>query len=142
MASIFAIGRRTVFAVSLAVYVVFGLWSVTANGLGGDEPHYLVITESLLRDGDLQIENNHLRGDYRPFFPANCVRLHAARSERADLLDPCTRTPGDVVPGYAVFGYLGAVAFIAFLAALAWRSSTWTIAWWRCGGNDMAWRLP
>ena len=37
----------------VAVYVVFGFWSVTANGLGGDEPHYLVIAHSLLVDGDL-----------------------------------------------------------------------------------------
>ena len=31
---------------------------------GGDEPHYLVITQSLLKDGDLKIENNHQRQDY------------------------------------------------------------------------------
>ena len=31
---------------------------------GGDEPHYLIITQSLLSDGDLRIENNHDRGDY------------------------------------------------------------------------------
>ena len=31
---------------------------------GGDEPHYLVITQSLLYDGDLKIENNHERGDF------------------------------------------------------------------------------
>ena len=35
---------------------------------GGDEPHYLVIAQSLLRDGDIKIENNHLRGDYHTFF--------------------------------------------------------------------------
>lgn len=34
---------------------------------GGDEPHYLVIAQSLWRDGDLDIFNNHQRGDYRVF---------------------------------------------------------------------------
>ena len=34
----------------------------------GDEPHYLVIAQSLWRDGDFKIENNHQRGDYREYF--------------------------------------------------------------------------
>ena len=45
----------------------------------GDEPHYLIITQSLLRDGDIRIENNHQRGDYRAYFagelPPHSVRL-------------------------------------------------------------------
>jgi hypothetical protein len=36
----------------------------------GDEPHYLVITQSLLLDGDLRIENNHARHDYLAYFDA------------------------------------------------------------------------
>ncbi len=35
---------------------------------GGDEPHYLVIAQSLWRDHDLKIENNHTRGDYYEYF--------------------------------------------------------------------------
>lgn len=31
----------------------------TALFPGCDEPHYLVITQSLLHDGDLKIEGNH-----------------------------------------------------------------------------------
>ncbi len=34
----------------------------------GDEPHYLVITQSLLLDRDLKIQNNHERGDYTAYF--------------------------------------------------------------------------
>src|SRR5262249_25313627 len=34
----------------------------------GDDPHYLVIAQSPLRDHDLQIENTHTRGDYHEFF--------------------------------------------------------------------------
>ena len=61
-------GRRTIFAASLAVYLGFGLWSAAEVGPDADEPHYLVITQSLLRDHDLAIENNHARGDYREYF--------------------------------------------------------------------------
>ena len=43
---------------------------LTASALfpSGDEPHYLVISQSLWRDGDLKIENNHQRGDYREYY--------------------------------------------------------------------------
>ena len=60
-------GRRTVFVCSLVFYLLIGFRSLGVAGLGGDEPHYLVITHSLLVDHDLKIENNHARGDYRHF---------------------------------------------------------------------------
>ena len=40
----------------------------TAVFPGGDEPHYLVMAQSLSRDGDLAIENNHTRGDYLEYY--------------------------------------------------------------------------
>ncbi len=33
----------------------------------GDEPNYLIITQSLLKDHDLQIENNHANRDYAAY---------------------------------------------------------------------------
>ena len=115
----YTVGRRTVFATSLAVYLVFGLWAVTKNGLGGDEPHYLVITESLLKDQDLQIDNNHRRGDYRSFFPGELRPDFMERGTNGEIYS--IHAPGLsalVLPVYAVFGHLGAAAFIALLAAL------------------------
>ncbi|MSQ44154.1 MAG: hypothetical protein EXR45_08110 [Chloroflexi bacterium] len=35
----------------------------------GDEPHYLTIATSLIRDGDLEIFNNYRDKDYLPFYP-------------------------------------------------------------------------
>ncbi|HUR35507.1 MAG TPA: hypothetical protein VM032_17010 [Vicinamibacterales bacterium] len=113
------VGRRGVFALSFGLYVGFGLWSVTTNGLGGDEPHYLVITESLLRDGDLQIENNHQRGDYRGFFRGDLRPDYMQRGQNGQIYSiHAPGLPAVLLPIYAVAGHLGAVAFMALLAAL------------------------
>src|SRR5947199_249206 len=51
-----------------AIAFSLGAWAVAPRQPVGDEPHYLIITQSLLLDHDLQIENNHRRGDYRAYF--------------------------------------------------------------------------
>ncbi|MGE3956247.1 MAG: hypothetical protein AB7H96_05965 [Vicinamibacterales bacterium] len=114
------VGRRMVFAASLALYLVFGLWNLDANGIGGDEPHYLVITESLLRDGDLDIENNHQRGDYRAFFRGDLRPDFLQRGLNGVLYSiHAPGLPALLLPVYAVAGHRGAVAFIALMGALA-----------------------
>ncbi|MHB1356108.1 MAG: hypothetical protein ACYCZF_09060 [Anaerolineae bacterium] len=52
---------------------------VTMNRLGitGDEPHYLVITYSLLHDGDFDLRNNYLQHDADAWYPGLQVETHA-----------------------------------------------------------------
>ena len=66
-------------ACAFAIFAV-AAWQVSPSVPGGDEPHYLVITQSLLLDGDLKIENNHRRGDYQAYY-AGALRaaLHPPR---------------------------------------------------------------
>ena len=58
-------GAHTALVPALVAAVIFSAaaWGSAASIPGGDEPHYLVITQSLLYDGDISIENNHARGD-------------------------------------------------------------------------------
>lgn len=51
-------------ALIACVLYIASAWGLAAVLPSGDEPHYLIITQSLLKDRDLQIENNHARGDY------------------------------------------------------------------------------
>src|SRR5262245_32346161 len=44
------------FAVTFAIYLAF----TRTLPLGGDEPHYLIIADSVAFDRDLQLQNNYL----------------------------------------------------------------------------------
>ena len=55
--------RRLAIAIAAAIYLG-AAWRMAPVLPGGDEPHYLIITQSLLNDGDLRIENNHQQRDY------------------------------------------------------------------------------
>jgi hypothetical protein len=48
-------GTRPVFVVSLCLFVASGWHVKRVLGFGGDEPHYLMIAQSLLSDGDLLV---------------------------------------------------------------------------------------
>ncbi|MBM3296736.1 MAG: hypothetical protein FJY83_03965 [Candidatus Aminicenantes bacterium] len=43
----------------------------------GDEPHYLLITHSLLHDGDFNLKNNYAARDYDAFMPPGILPLEA-----------------------------------------------------------------
>ncbi len=95
---------------------------------GGDEPHYLVITQSLLNDGDLQIENNHAQRDYRAYFAGVLRPDYLRRGTNGHIYS--IHAPGlsaVVAPAFVLFGYPGVAVFLslvaAFGSALLWRAS-------------------
>ncbi len=114
----------------LTAYLAAGWW-LFAILPGGDEPHYLVITQSLLRDGDIRVENNYAENQYREYFPAGrCVRTleGPASMERGTrfTLQDCQHSS---LPAFALLGYPGVVAFLALIAAAG--------SAWCCGGRRM-----
>jgi hypothetical protein len=63
-----------VWLLSLAVYAAYfqGQWVYGERPIyhiTGDEPHYLVVATSLLRDGDLDVYNNYRDRHFLPFYP-------------------------------------------------------------------------
>jgi len=112
-------GRPAIFVFSLLVYVVFGLGFASQPGFGGDEPHYLIISHSLLVDHDLDIANNHERRDYRAFFGSELRPDFLRRGQHGEIYSiHAPGLPALLVPAYAVAGARGAVLTVALLAAL------------------------
>jgi hypothetical protein len=124
--------------VTLAIFIVtFAATGLAASRLtsttsypSGDEPHYLVIAQSLWRDGDLKIQNNHQRGDYREYYASDLDPHYLTRGTDQEIYS--IHPIGIAVllaPVYAAGGYAGVIVALLLMAAtgaaIAWR---WTIA--------------
>lgn len=125
-------------AVAAAVYVL-GAWLVFPHLPAGDEPHYLVISQSLLRDGDLKIENNHQRGDYREYFGGSLRPDYLRRGIDGEIysIHP-VGLPVIVAPIYAAGGYPAVLVFLGLLSAAA-TALTWMAVWTLTRDAAAAW---
>ena len=114
-------------------------WQVAPSLPSGDEPHYLVITQSLLSDGDVKIENNHQQRDYRDYFAGNLRMDFRVRGRNGEVYS--IHAPGVaalVAPAFAVGGYHGVVFFLIALSA-AGSALAWHLAWLITRRIDAAW---
>lgn len=121
--------------------LIFGgaAWCAAPSIPGGDEPHYLVITQSLLYDRDLKIENNHRRGDYQTYFGAPLRPDYLRRGLDGEIYS--IHAPGLsalVAPAFAAGGYPGTVLFLVLLSA-AGSALLWQTIWLATGVRSASW---
>ena len=84
----------------------------------GDEPHYLIISQTLLKYHSLDVMQDYKNGDYRLFYPI-VIAPHVSRNASGQLL-PLHSIGGPIlwlIP-FALFGRLGAVLFISLVSVL------------------------
>lgn len=135
---------RPAFDAAIAAVLTLTVAVATAISLrhsipGGDEPHYLVITQSLLQDGDLRIENNHQARDYEAYFEGTIDPQSIRRGVDGEIYP--IHMPGVsifVAPLFVLFGYRGAQATIVVSAA-ATGAVVWLIAWIATRERSAAW---
>ena len=116
-----------IFAVTLAVAGTAG-WRLRDSVAfpTGDEPHYMIMMQSLWRDHDLRTQNNYDRKDYDEYFPSP-LGPDILTAGRDGQLYPA-RPVGLAVIGAPVFawrGYHGVIWMLVLLAAL-----TAALMWW------------
>lgn len=116
---------RFLIAVSVVALLLSGGLSLrltgTAAGLypAGDEPHYLVMAQSLWQDGDLRIENNHDQRDYDEYFIGSELRPHyLTRGTDTEIysVHPIG-LPVLLAPVYAIDGYRAVRVFLVGVTA-------------------------
>jgi hypothetical protein len=57
------------FALAFVILGGAGVWYTSGLRVTGDEPHYLLMAQSLWREGDLDLRDNFERGDYLEYTP-------------------------------------------------------------------------
>jgi hypothetical protein len=139
IASLFSASPRLAAGVLAFVLFSWSAWEVSPSVPGGDEPHYLVIAQSLLLDGDLKIENNHRRGDYQSYNAGPLPPHYIQRGRNGEIYS--IHAPGlaaVVAPAFFVGGYRGVVLFLLVLAACG-GALAWHLAWLATRNAPAAW---
>jgi hypothetical protein len=66
-------------ALAALAMLVFA-WGIRPLGSTGDEPHYLLISTSVLRDGDVDLANDYSEDRHLPFYPGPLTPRHVVLS--------------------------------------------------------------
>ena len=115
------IGAVTLFLLlSIAYAFSADIRASRGSSITGDEPYYLLTTQSLLKDGDFDLRNQYAAKSYKSFFdhPNDLWHQSVPRPGDGRLLSP--HNPGLsflVIPGFALGGLAGAQTQLLLLAA-------------------------
>ncbi len=109
------------FLISFAIYAFLASGLVfPRHPLTGDEPHYLLITKSLLDDGDINLYNNYANKDYLRFYPGE-LESHANPGRLGPHYQYSRHLPGIsvlLIPFYILGERAGGLEAFIFLVRL------------------------
>ncbi|HUG53122.1 MAG TPA: hypothetical protein VMR21_05955 [Vicinamibacteria bacterium] len=109
--------KAALLPVIAAVYGLAAARGQAQVGPEGDEPHYLMVADSLLRDGDLGLERDYAEARYVDFHPRPLAPHYRVRGRGGEIYSlHAVGLSLLVLPAYALGGYAAASFFMALLA--------------------------
>ena len=135
------LGALALFLLLSVVYCFsIGIRASRGASITGDEPFYLLTTQSLLQDGDLVLNSQYEARSYEAFFdhPEGLWR-QSVPTEDGRLLSP--HNPGlsvMIIPGFVLGGLLGVQAQLLVMAAAA-MALAFLLAAQMTGRPDISW---
>lgn len=111
---------------------LFGVRTYVNNSITGDEPHYLLMSYSLMHDKDLNLKNNFENDDAKTFYPGLSADQQVGLGQGTSNSDRWYSIHGIglpimLLPGFAIAGKAGAVFTMVLLATITiWLTMAWT----------------
>jgi hypothetical protein len=103
--------------VMLAFYLAVLPYVRTVQPTASDEPHYLIITQSLVLDHDLDLANDYAGDRYREFYEDRLPDVHGIHVGDRIYSIRDLGLPIIAVPGFALAGRTGALVEVCLVGA-------------------------
>ncbi len=136
-------GALLLFLVLAVLYVAsVGLRASRSASITGDEPFYLVTTQSLLQDGNLDLRGQYASESYRSFFDhPDGLWYQSAPMEDGRILSPHAPALSVLLlPGFALGGLVGAQVQLLLIAAATF-ALTFVLIVREVGRPRLAWAV-
>ena len=104
--------------IALAAFLAILPYHRTVQPTASDEPHYLLIVQSLLYDGDLDVRNDYEGDRYLVFYPDRFPDVHGIHVGTAIYPIRDVGLPLAAVLPFAIGGRTGVLALMCVLGAL------------------------
>ncbi|HEY8758419.1 MAG TPA: hypothetical protein VIN74_07970 [Candidatus Limnocylindria bacterium] len=104
-------------AVALAVFLSLDPYHRAVQPTQSDEPHYLLITQSIVLDGDVDLANDYAGQRYRSFYDDTFPDVHAIQVGPHFYPIRDLGLPVAAVPFFAISGRLGVMVLVSLVGA-------------------------
>ena len=127
------------FVLMTALFASLASYFVPRMEASGDEPHYLVMAQSLWREHDLDLRDNYAREDWREFRSGPTEPHYAApRKDGRPFPGHAPGLPFILAPVYALGGRLGCAIVLGLMVAAVGAIALVAVAisFWYSGYNS------